>query len=122
MPSTNIITPYLPNFFAEGKGPNRNIAVYKNQALYNGALGARKMYKLRSLVDPETAYDNNAYTVTSIYHGGSGTFTIYTTHPIPSKIPKSPTEYRITQLNSFVITGNLDTFRQRARALRNVKE
>jgi len=30
VPSTNIAIPYLPNFFTEGKGPNRNTIVYKN--------------------------------------------------------------------------------------------
>jgi len=80
------------------------------------------MHELRSLMDPETAYDNNAYTVTSTYHGGSGTLTVYTTHPTPSKNPKSPTEYRMTQLNSFAVTGNLDTFRQGASALRNARD
>ena len=44
----------------------------KRQALYDGALGARGIHELRSYVDPETAYDNNAYTITSTYHGGTG--------------------------------------------------
>ena len=46
VPSTNIAIPCLPNFFTKEKGPNRNTAVYKRQALYNGALGARGIYKL----------------------------------------------------------------------------
>ena len=60
--------------------------------------------------DPETAYDNSAYTITSTYHGGSGTLTMHTTHPYPSKDSKISTEYRITQLNSFAVTGNPDHF------------
>ena len=58
MPSTNTAIPYLPNFLTEGKWPNRNTAVCKRQALYDGALGARGIYELRSYVDLETAYDN----------------------------------------------------------------
>ena len=111
VPSTNTATPCLPNFFTEGKGPNRNTAVCKRQALYNGALGARGIHQLRSYIDPETAYDNNAYTITSTYHGGSGTLTMYTTHPAPPQDPKTSTEYRMTQLNSFTVTGNPDYFR-----------
>ena len=30
VPSTNIAVPCLPNFFTEGKGPNRNTVVCKN--------------------------------------------------------------------------------------------
>ncbi len=122
VPSTNTAAPCLPNFFTEGKGPNGNAAVCKRQALYDGAVGARGMHELRSYVDPETAYDNNAYTITSTYHGGSGTLTVYTTHPTLSKDTKRPTEYRMTQLNSFATTGNPGTFRQGATLLRNARE
>ncbi len=122
VPSTNTAAPCLPNFFTEGKGPNGNTAVCKRQALYDGALGARGIHELRSYVDPGTAYDNNAYTITSTYHGGSGTLTMYTTHPAPSKDPKTSAEYRMTQLNSFAVTGNPDYFRQGASALRNARD
>ena len=122
VPSTNTAAPCLPNFFTEGKGPNGSTAVCKRQALYDGALGARGIHVLRSYIHPETAYDNNAYTITSTYHGGSGTLTMYTTHPAPSKDPKTSTEYRMTQLNSFAVTGNPDYFRQGASALRNARD
>lgn len=122
VPSTNTAAPCLPNFFTEGKGPNGNTAVCKNQALYDGALGARGMHELRSYVDSETAYDNNAYAITSTYHGGSETLTVYTTHPIPFKYPKTSTEYRMTQLRSFAMTDASDTFQQGARVLRNARE
>ena len=119
---TNAAAPCLPNFFTEGKGPNGNIAVCKNQALYDGALGARGVHELRAHVDPQTAYDSNAYTITSTYHGGSGTLTVYTTHPTPSKNPTKPTEYRMTQLKAFAVTSDPETFRHGARALRNARD
>jgi len=122
VPSTNTAAPCLPNFFTEAKGPNGGTPTCKNQALYDGAVGARGIHELRSYVDPETAYDNNAYTITSTYHGGSGTLTVYTTHPTLSKDTKRPTEYRMTQLNSLAMTGNPDTFRQGACLLRNARE
>jgi len=122
VPSTNTATPCLPNFFTEGKGPNGNIAVCKNQALYNGTLGARGMHELRSFVDPKTAHDNNAYTITSTYHGGSGDLTIYTTHPTQSNDAQILTEYRTTQLNGWKMTGNPEAFRQGASALRNARD
>ena len=122
VPSTNTAAPCLPNFFTEGKGPNGNTAVCKRQALYDGALGARGIHELRSYVDPETAYDNNAYTITSTYHGGSGDLTIYTTHPTLSTNAQNLTDYRMTQLNGWKMTGNPEAFRQGASALRNARD
>ena len=122
VPSTNTAAPCLPNFFTEGKGPNGNTAVCKRQALYDGALGARGIHELRSYVDPETAYDNNAYTITSTYHGGTGALKLYSTHLTPSMSPGIPIEYRMTQLNGWDMTGNPDTFRQGASALRNARD
>ena len=122
VPSTNTATPCLPNFFTEGKGPSGNPAVCKRQALYDGALGARGVHKLRSYVNPETAYDNNAYTITSTYHGSSGDLTIYSTHPTPSNDPQNPIEYRMTQLRGWKMTDTPETFRQGASALRNARD
>ena len=66
-------------------------------------------------------YDNNAYTITSTYHP-SGLLTMYTTHPTPPTNPKRDYDLRMTQINSFAMTGNPDTFRQGASALRNVRD
>lgn len=122
VPSTNTAAPCVPNFFTEGKGPNGNTAVCKNQALYDGALGARGIHELRSYIDPETAYDNNAYTITSTYHGGSGALKLYTTHRTPSTNPNRDYEFRMTQLRGWDMTDNPDTFRQGAGALRNARD
>lgn len=120
VPSTNTAAPCLPNFFAEGKGPNGSSAVCEKQVLYDGAVGARGMHKLRSYVDSETAYDYNAYTIMSTYHP-SGILTIYTTHPSPSKTPQISTEYHMTQLRTFSLRDGPDMFRQGAGALRNAR-
>ena len=96
MPSTNTAALCLPNLFTEGKGPNGNTAVCKRQALQNGAVGARRVYELRSYVDPEMTYDNNTYTITSTYHSGSGALKLYTTHPTPSTNPNRDYEFRMT--------------------------
>ena len=122
VPSTNSAAPCLPNFFTEGKGPDGSAPVSKLQAMYDGALGARGMHELRSYVDPETAYDNNAYTITSTYHGGSGALKLYTTHRAPSTHPNRDYEYRMTQLRGWDMTDNPDTFRQGAGALRNARD
>lgn len=122
VPSTNTAAPCVPNFFTERKGPNGNTTVCKRQALYDGALGARGIQELRSYLDPHTSYDNNAYTITSTYHGGSGDLTIYTTHPTRSDPTQTYTEYRMTQLNDWKMTGNSEAFRQGASALRNARD
>ena len=94
----------------------------KRQALYGGALGARGIHELGSYVDLETAYEKNAYTITSTYHGGSGDLTIYTTYPTLSTDAQNPTDYWMTQLNGWEMTGNPEAFRQGASALRNARD
>ncbi len=70
----------VPNFFLTAKGPDGSLAVAKRQACYDGALGARGMNSLQTYGDPELDSDNKAYTLTSIYHGG--TLTIYANYPL----------------------------------------
>lgn len=122
VPSKNTAAPCVPNFFTEGKGPDGNSAVCKLQALYNGALGARGVHELRSYIAGETSYDNNAYTITSTYQGGTGDLTIYSTHPTLSKDSQKSIEYRTTQLRGWKMTDTPDTFRQGASALRNARD
>ena len=122
VPSTNTSQPCLPNFFTEGKGENASAAVCKLQALHDGALGARGVHELRSYIDGETLYDNNAYTITSTYHGDTGDLSIYTMHPTSSKDSQFPVEYHMTQLRGWKMTDTPDTFRQGASALRNARD
>lgn len=122
VPSANDSAPCLPNFFTEAKGSDGSPAVCELQALYDGALGARGVHELRSYIDGETSYDNNAYTITSTYHGGTGSLKLFTTHPTPSTNRRSVPEFRMTQLNGWDMTGNPDAFRQGASALRNARD
>ena len=122
VPSTNTSAPCVPNFFTEGKGSDGNPAVCERQALYDGALGARGVHRLRSYVHGETPHDNNAYTITSTYHGGTGVLKLYTMHPIPSTGPDNVSEFRQTKLKGFIMTDDSDTFRKGASALRNARD
>lgn len=90
--------------------------------MYNDVLRTREIHELRLYVDLGTTYNNNAYTITSTYYGGSKTLIVYTIHPILFKDIKQSIEYRIIQLNLFVIIGNLEIFRQEAILLRNARE
>jgi hypothetical protein len=94
VPSTLSHGPVLPNFFAEGKGPDGSAAVARRQAFYDGTLGARAMHPLQSYGKKDLAYDNNAYTITSTYH--DGTLKLYTVYPVPSTDPKRSTDYYMT--------------------------
>ena len=121
VPSTNTAAPCLPNFVTEGKGPKGLADVNKLQACYDGAVIERGMLELSSYVDPGTVQYNVAHTITSTYHGGTGDLTIYSTHANQSNNPRHPIEYRMTQLNGWKMTGNLETFRQGATAWRNAR-
>lgn len=119
MPSTEHDLPTAPNFFLTAKGPDGSLAVAGRQACYDGALGARGMHSLQSY-EQEPVYDNNAYTVTSIYHGGA--LKMYTSHVRPPRTPRGRPEYCMNQLRSFSMTDTADTFRQGAAAYRNARD
>jgi hypothetical protein len=56
--------------FLEVKGPDGSAAVARRQACYDGALGARGMHKLQAFGQSAPTYDNNEYTVASVYYNG----------------------------------------------------
>lgn len=120
VPSKNKSALFLPNFFLEGKGPMGSPAVGSNQVLYNGALGARAMHKLRSYVDPQTAFDNNAYTIMATYQRGF--LTLYTAHPTQSNNSRKPIEYHMSRLKSFGMFDDLDAFQQGVWAFWNARD
>ena len=120
VPSTQEDLPMAPNFFLAAKGPDGSLAVAGRQASYDGALGARGIQSLQSYGQSELIYDNNAYTFTSIYHGG--TLKMYTSHPSQPTGPENRPEYHMTQLNTWGMTGNPETFRQGATAYRNARD
>ncbi|OJD10629.1 hypothetical protein AJ78_08413 [Emergomyces pasteurianus Ep9510] len=120
IPSTQDDLPMIPNFFLAAKGPDGSLAVATRQACYDGALGARGMHALQSYQQDGSTYDNNAYTLTSTYHGG--TLKLYTTHLIePEGLGRHP-EYIMTQLKGWSMTSDPGTFRQGASAYRNARD
>lgn len=78
------------------------------------------MHSLLSYQQDEPAYDKNAHTVTSIYHGG--TLKMYTSHTSPPRTSRTRLEYYTTQINTWGMTGNVETFRQGAAAYRNARD
>ncbi|KAK2742687.1 hypothetical protein FQN57_005142 [Myotisia sp. PD_48] len=120
VPSTQDNLPMLPNFFLEAKGPDGSLPVVMRQVLYDGALGARGMHALQSYKQEKVVYDNNARTISSTYHGGQ--LKLYTHHIIPSTKKGRESETIMTQLRSFAMTDNRETFQQGASAYRNLRD
>lgn len=110
----------VPNFFLEAKGPNGSLAVAGRQACYDGALGARGMQDFQSYGELGPVYDDDACTITSIYHGG--TLKIYMSHAVQPRKPGAQPEYYMNQLRGWLPTDNLETFRQKATAYRNSRD
>ncbi|KAI9675677.1 MAG: hypothetical protein M1817_001044 [Caeruleum heppii] len=119
-PSTQHDLPIAPNFFLATKGPNGTAAVARNQATYDGALGARGIHSLHSYAQGEPVFDNNAYTFSSIYN--DGTLKMYTSHPAQPARPGDPPEYHMTQLKGWAMTSDPETFRKGAAAYRNARD
>lgn len=120
VPSTQEDLPMAPNFFLEAKGPDGSDSVARIQATYDGALGARGIQSLQSYGKSEPLYDDNAYTITSTYHGS--TLIMYSSHPTKPIGHSNHPEYHINQLDGWCLTGNLKTFREGATAYRNARD
>lgn len=120
VPSTQHDLPIAPNFFLAVKGPDGSAAVAKRQACYDGALGARGMHSLQLYKQDNPVYNNNAYTFTSTYH--DGTLKMYTSHPLQPRLGLNRSGYCMHQLNTWAMTGNVETFRQGATYYRNARE
>jgi hypothetical protein len=119
IPSTQHDLPIAPNFFLAAKGPDGSLAVAGRQASYDGALGARSMHSLQTYGKEQPAFDNSAYTITSIYHGGQ--LKMFTSHP-SEPTASDRTEYHMSQLGSFSMTHDAEVFRQGATWYRNGRE
>lgn len=120
IPSTMLDKPMAPNFFLEAKGPNGGAAVAARQARYDGALGARAMHALQNHGKDKPEYDSNAYTFSSTYH--DGTLKLYTHHTTAPSGPDGRSEYHMTQVGAWAMTGGIDDFRRGATAFRNARD
>ncbi|KAL8973923.1 MAG: hypothetical protein Q9197_001834 [Variospora fuerteventurae] len=120
-PATDDSLPMLPNFFAEGKGPDGSPRVVELQAMQDATLGARGILAIRGYIDPSKQYDNNAYNIAATYLP-SGLLTIYTMHVVQVTGQAYQDEYHMTRLRSFAMTDIPETFREGAAYLRNARE
>ncbi|KAL8950809.1 MAG: hypothetical protein Q9222_003186 [Ikaeria aurantiellina] len=121
VPSKAKQNPLLPNFFAEGKGPNGSSAVLQRQACYDGALGARGLHELKTYrsEQPKTTYDEKADTITATYHA-DGSLKLYTTHIAPSASGKP--EYHMNALGRWYVINSRDEFATAVGIFRNARD
>ena len=119
-PSTQEDLPILPNFMVAVKGPDGTPAVAGRQASYDGALGARGMHSLQSYGQKDPFFDNNAYTITSIYQAGQ--LKMYTSHVFQSPGSGRRPEYHMHQLRQLAMIDTAEAFRQGATAYRNARD
>ncbi|KAM3522944.1 hypothetical protein MY4038_008388 [Beauveria bassiana] len=122
IPTSHGHAPAAPNFFVEAKAPRGGADVAKRQACLDGAVGARAMHSLQNYGEDEPVYDGNARTFSSTYHAGTGTLQLYAHHVTGPRAGEEPPEYHMTQIDSWGMTGNIDTFRRGAAAFRNARD
>ncbi|TKA21988.1 hypothetical protein B0A50_08486 [Salinomyces thailandicus] len=120
IPSNRTSLPAAPNFFFEAKGAAGRADVARRQAMYDGAVGARGILQLQNYGRNTPVHDGNAYTMSATYHPGTGTLQMYATHPRQSTMGE--TEYYMTQLDTYAMTGNINSFRSGAAAYRNARD
>ncbi|KAK7404174.1 hypothetical protein QQX98_010048 [Neonectria punicea] len=120
IPSTMEDKPMAPNFFLEVKGPDGSLAVATRQARYDGATGARAIHSLQNYGGEEPQYDGQAHTYSSIYHGGQ--LQLFAHHVTAPTTEGGRPEYHMTQVDTWGMTGNIDSFRRGATAFRNARD
>ncbi|MCJ1309516.1 hypothetical protein MMC25_003176 [Agyrium rufum] len=117
VPTSQDDLPIAPNLFLAGKSKDGSIAVAERQVTYDGALGARGMSELRSYGQGELTHDNEAHTITVIYH--AATLRIYTVHRVQPKSSEERPEYHMNLLNGWLMSGSPTAFLEGITAFRN---
>ena len=117
IPSTQHDLPILPNHFTAAKGPDGTAAVARRQATYDSCFGARAQLYTRSYGQVELQFDNNAYTVSTIYNDGM--LKIYTNHLTPPNITGQPPNYYMTLVRCFAMDDSPEVWRDGAKYYRN---
>lgn len=120
IPSTMEDKLMAPNFFLEVKGPDSSAAVVARQARYDGAIGSRAINSLQNYGREEPQYDGQAYTYSSIYH--DGILKLCAHHVTTPTTEGQRSEYHMTQVDTWGMTGNIDSFRRGATAFRNARD
>jgi hypothetical protein len=119
IPTGHRTAPAAPNFFLEAKAPKGGADVVKRQVTHDLSLGARGIHQLQSYGADNPVVDNNAYTLGATYHDGH--LNMYANHVTLSG-PGGALEYHMTQVGGWSTTGDSDTCRRGAAALRHARK
>jgi len=119
IPSTLTRLPILPNYFLEAKGPDGSLTVAARQACFDNVHGARGIQKAIAYAKGE-AFDNKAYTISGIYHGGH--LRLYTHYPAKPNGTETTPHYWMHQLCSFSMVNTKKVHVQGLAALRNAAD
>ncbi|RDA93695.1 hypothetical protein CP533_4893, partial [Ophiocordyceps camponoti-saundersi (nom. inval.)] len=109
-----------PNFFIETGYPRGSAAIAQRQLCHDMALGERGQIALLSVGKSRPVYDNCAHTLGYTYQCGA--LRLYAMHAIEPSTATSKPEYVMTQVDAYCLTGDLMTFDQGIRALRNGRD
>ena len=120
VPSTQGNLPVAPNYFVEVKGPDGSAAVAQRQITYDMALGERGQVALLAFGETQPVYDQHAHTLGYTYQDGH--VRMYATHMIESSVAGAQSEYVMTQVDSYSLTGNPRSFCEGIRACRNGRD
>lgn len=120
IPTNDVDTPVLPNFFMEIKSPTANARVAQRQAMHVGAIGARAMQAVMNYGKEEPSYDGNAYTFSSTYCDGR--LKLFAHHVAPPTAPGGRPKYYMTLVDSWSLDDSIDSFRKGVTAFRNARD
>ena len=121
VPSSQRDDPFLPNISLEAKGPLGSLGVAELQSCHDGALFARGAHRVENLGREEDVYDNDARTVSAVYHG-AGNLDFHTHHLSQPDGPGTPSQTHMTRLGSFALGHSPENFRQGVGAWRNASD
>ena len=121
VPSSHRDDPFLPNISLEAKGPTGSLGVAELQSCHDGALFARGAHRVENLGREEDVYDNDARTVSAVYHG-AGHLDFHTHHLSQPDGPGTPSRTHMTRLGSFALGNSPQSFRQGVGAWRNASD
>ena len=114
--------PMLPNFFIEAKGPEGHSLTSRLQACYAGAVGARAMHHLRTYINGEENFDDEAYTITAIITGSPSILELFTCHITESTRADGSPEYHMNKLGIYALTKSSTAFQEGVTAFRNARD
>lgn len=120
--AANPQAPAVPNFFVEIRAPSEDEKWIRCRACYNGALGARAIHSVQNYGRDEPIYDGNAHVITTIYDPRTGVLQIFLSYVIRSSKTGQLAEYYMTELGSWNLTDDKESFVRGTTVFRNARD